>query len=98
MYLSLSLSILGFFPLFLTWEQEHIVHLFSAVWSPSVKLFLWNIYISIKIFVQDKAFHVIIKQKKKVIDLKIQQEKYISMLFWHLMGKTKFMALGILGN
>lgn len=71
--------------------------MFSAVWSPSVKLFLWNIYISIKIFVQDKAFHVIIKQKK-LIELKIQQDKYFCMLFWHLMGKNKFVALAILGE
>lgn len=28
-----------FFPVFLAWEKEQIVHLFSAVWSPSVKLF-----------------------------------------------------------
>lgn len=82
------IGLIGFFPLFLAWEQEHIVHLFSAVWSPSVKLFLWNIYISIQILVQDKAFHVIIKQKK-LIELKIQQEKYFCMLFWHLMGKNQ---------
>lgn len=41
---------------------------------------------------------LLLSKKKKVIDLKIQQEKYFSMLFWHLMGKPKFMALGILGN
>lgn len=29
----------NFFPVFLAWEQEQIVRLFSAVWSPSVKLF-----------------------------------------------------------
>lgn len=58
-------------------------------------MILWNIYISIKIFDQDKAFHVILK-KKKIIDQKILQEKYFYMLFWYLRGKTKFMALAIL--
>lgn len=57
-------------------------------------MILWNIYIAIKIFDQDKAFHVILKQK--IIDLKIQQEKYFCTLFWYLIGKTRFMALAIL--
>lgn len=57
-------------------------------------MIVWNIYIAIKIYEQDKAFHVILKKKR--IDLKIQQEKYFCMLFWYLIGKTKFMALAIL--
>lgn len=57
-------------------------------------MILRNIYISIKIFDQDTAFHLILKQKK--MDLKIQQEKYFCMLFWYLKGKNKFMALAIL--
>lgn len=52
---------------------------------------LWNIYISIKVFDQDKAFLLILKQKRNY--LKIQQEKYFCMLFWYLVGKTKFMSL-----
>lgn len=59
-------------------------------------MIVWNIYIAIKIFEQDKAFHVILKKKR--IDLKIQQEKYFCMLFWYLIGKTKFMALAILAD